>query len=85
MAKQAVSAVAVAEAQNFQTKKQLIFAMDRDNAIALRKLAPAGATDKNRLLRGSDDIPDPYYSGDAAFRSTFQIIETSLNAIVHDF
>lgn len=63
---------------------QLIFAMDRDNATALRKLAPKGAADRIRLLRGSDDIPDPYYSGDAAFRSTFQIIETCLNTIVHD-
>jgi protein-tyrosine phosphatase len=65
-------------------KFHIIFVMDRDNAAALRKIAPAGKSEKIRLLRGNGEIPDPYYSGDAAFRSTFQIIESCLYAIVDD-
>lgn len=64
---------------------EIIFAMDRDNATALRKIAPRSLASKIRLLRADgDDVPDPYHGNETLFRSTFRLIESCLNDIVNE-
>jgi protein-tyrosine phosphatase len=66
----------------------LVVALDRHNAATLRRMAPAGAAGKVRLLRSFDpaatgpDVPDPYYGDDAAFDSVLAMVETACRALL---
>lgn len=66
----------------------LIVAMDRENLAALRRLAPAGTEAKIRLFRSfdpdadTDEVPDPYYGGDEAFRHVVGIVRPAARGLV---
>ncbi|WP_436697726.1 low molecular weight protein-tyrosine-phosphatase [Nocardioides sp. BYT-33-1] len=65
----------------------LVLAMDRDNLRDLRALGDAEA-DRVRLFRDFDpdepggEVPDPYYGGDAGFRTVLTMVERTSAAIV---
>jgi protein-tyrosine phosphatase len=71
-------------------ERELVVALDRGHARILRSWAPDhDARARIRLLRSFDpavrvnekdpliDVPDPYYDGDAAFRSMLEQIEAA--------
>jgi protein-tyrosine phosphatase len=70
----------------------LVLAMDRSNARALRRIAPSQeAAAKVHLLRewdpeaGDDlEVPDPYYGGDAGFVEVFDMVERSCAALLDE-
>lgn len=67
-----------------------VLAMDRQNLIALRDMAPDDtARLKLRLLRSVDpgsppdaDVPDPYYGGPAGFDQVFAVCEAACRALL---
>jgi protein-tyrosine phosphatase len=65
-----------------------IFAMDADNARALRRLAPARHRHKVRLFRDLDpeapgeDVPDPYYGETAGFDEVLDIVTRAGRALL---
>jgi protein-tyrosine phosphatase len=65
-----------------------ILAMDRENLAALRRLAPAEHRHKIRLYRDLDsealgeDVPDPYYGGDAGFEEVLDIVTRAGTALL---
>ncbi len=66
----------------------LIFALDRDNLAALRRLAPADATAEVALLldlvpgRAGEGVHDPYYGPDAGFEETWRDVAAAAKALV---
>ncbi|MGF1553583.1 MAG: low molecular weight protein-tyrosine-phosphatase [Paracoccaceae bacterium] len=61
----------------------LILAVDRSTLQALRRLAPADATARLRLLDEADgDVPDPYGSSLAAYEAVLDRIETAAARLV---
>lgn len=71
-------------------KEDLILALDSGHASELRAMAPdAAAATRIRLLRSFDpgvrgelDVPDPYYSGQAAFDRCLAVIEPACRGVV---
>jgi len=65
----------------------LILGMDRSNVENLGRLRPASATADIALflehaLGHVEDVPDPYYGGDAGFRDALALIETAAGALI---
>lgn len=66
----------------------LVVAMDRTNAAALRRLAPPGEADKIRLLRSFDpgadavDVPDPYYGGPGGFDDVLTMVDAACRGLL---
>ena len=65
--------------------------MDRQNLMALHKLAPdPESRDKVRLLRsfdpafqpGDDEVPDPYFGGPAGFDRVFDICDAACHGLL---
>ena len=52
----------------------LIVAVDDDNLMRLKDLAPPGATAEIRKLDDAD-VPDPYYGGDSGFADVLDQVE----------
>ncbi len=65
-----------------------IFALDRDNLAALRRMAPADATADLALLldlvpgRAGQGVHDPYYGPDAGFEETWRDVAAAAHALV---
>ncbi|GAB4228855.1 MAG: low molecular weight protein-tyrosine-phosphatase [Methyloligellaceae bacterium] len=74
-------------AQDFE-RFDLLLAMDRANAKALARMAPAGAGERVRLFleglpdSGVTEVPDPYYGGDAGFDAALDLIEAGSRALL---
>jgi protein-tyrosine phosphatase len=68
----------------------LVLAMDRENAAALRRLAPIPeAAAKVHLLREFDpaargdlDVPDPYYGGLHGFATVFDMVAAACRGLL---
>lgn len=65
----------------------LILAMDRRNLEDLRSLAPDGCRAEIRLFRDDDpqgpgEVPDPYYGGEAGFRTVVEICRRTARSLV---
>lgn len=74
--------------QDFATA-DLILVMDRSNLRDVSALAPDDAARaKIRLFRAfdpdadSDEVPDPYYGGDEAFRTVVEIVRRTARGVV---
>ncbi len=65
-----------------------IVGMTGAHCAALRGLAPPGATDRVLLLMDGvpghegEDVPDPWYGGEADFRHAFDLIALGVDALV---
>jgi protein-tyrosine phosphatase len=70
------------------TERDLVVAMDRTNAAALRRLAPPGESGKIRLLRSfdpdadADDVPDPYYGGPGGFDDVLTMVDAACRGLL---
>lgn len=67
------------EARDFE-RFDLILAMDRGHLRELKARCPAPLRDRIRLMREfadppGGDVPDPYYSGDEAFDTLFDLLD----------
>ncbi len=51
----------------------LLLAMDEENALELRRLAPPGTAHKIRRL-ADVDVPDPYYGGARGFETVLDLV-----------
>ena len=66
----------------------LILAMDRENLSELRRRAPPQFQPRVRLFldfleeRDSDDVPDPYYGGDAGFEQVLDLAEAASRGLL---
>ncbi|MBR1593990.1 MAG: low molecular weight phosphotyrosine protein phosphatase [Alloprevotella sp.] len=66
----------------------LIVAMDAQNVRGLRRMEPADGTARIVEAAGflsrhrADSIPDPYYSGDAAFEHVIDLLEDVAEGLV---
>lgn len=65
----------------------LILAMDNSNLHDLQQLRPGnGAAELDLFLRryqlALDEVPDPYYGGDAGFAQVLDLIEQACDALV---
>jgi protein-tyrosine phosphatase len=66
----------------------LILAMDRENLAALRSKAPAQYRERVRLFlefatdRDRDDVPDPYYGGEAGFEEVLDLAEEAARGLL---
>lgn len=75
------------EARDFE-RFDHIFVMDRANLEAMERLRPAGATVQPRLVMelapdyGLDEVPDPYYGGEAGFVRVIDMLEVAAAALV---
>jgi protein-tyrosine phosphatase len=58
-----------------------IYAMDRDNEITLKRIAPAAVRQKIKLLRGNADVEDPYQGRESVYERTFTIINDACRRI----
>lgn len=75
--------VAVDDFQRFE----LILAMDHSNLADLQRLRPAGSSsDLDLLLRRYqlplDEVPDPYYGGEAGFEQVLDLIEQACDGLL---
>lgn len=69
----------------------LIFAMDRSNFSALRRMASEnGEREKIRMFREFDpdgnesaEVPDPWYGGMNGFEKVFQIVHRTCEQLLH--
>jgi protein-tyrosine phosphatase len=68
----------------------LVFAMDRENLLALKRMAPARHESKVQLFldfapgQPVREVPDPYYSGDSGFEQVLDLVEeASRNLLAH--
>lgn len=66
-----------------------LIAMDRGHFQDLRRLAPAGAADRIRMMTdfarcapAGSDVPDPYYGGAAGFEDVLDLLEDSCDGFV---
>src|SRR5574340_744878 len=68
----------------------LVLAMDRDNLQYLERTCPPEHSAKLRLLLsyspglGMDEVPDPYFGGDAGFERVLDMIENSVLALMSE-
>ncbi len=68
----------------------LILAMDRANLSALSRRCPAEERHKLRLFLDyahnwrEDEVPDPYYGGDAGFERVLDMIEDAVHGLIED-
>lgn len=66
----------------------LIVALDRGHLRRLERLCPPNARADVRLLmefasdRALEDVPDPYYGGDAGFEHALDLIEAGVRGII---
>jgi len=63
------------------TSFDLIVAVDDDNLLRLKELAPAGASAELRKL-DVDDVPDPYYGGESGFSDVLDQIEQACRLLL---
>lgn len=61
----------------------LLLAMDGQNLVDMRAMAPAGTEQKVRQL-AADDVPDPYYGGTDGFDRVVAIVEEACRALLDD-
>jgi protein-tyrosine phosphatase len=68
----------------------LILAMDRENIAALEERCPEEQRGKLRRLsefgrrHASDEVPDPYYAGPAAFEHVLDLVEDACDGVVDE-
>lgn len=60
----------------------LIVAMSRRQVRVLKRIAPASAHKRIRLLLGSKDVPDPYHTG--RFERVYQLIKPACQRLVEE-
>ena len=66
----------------------LVLAMDRANLDALSRLRPVGAPAGLELMRDQapgprgQEVPDPYYGGDAGFERVLDMLEAAADGLV---
>jgi protein-tyrosine phosphatase len=66
----------------------LILAMDRDNLAVLMRSCPAEMQHKLQLLLSyaerfdEDEVPDPYYGGDAGFERVLDLVEDAAQGLI---
>ncbi len=77
--------VEVADFQRFD----LILAMDLNNLSELQRLRPAAAqADLDLFLRryalALDEVPDPYYGGEAGFEQVLDLVEQACNGLLQE-
>lgn len=56
--------------------------MDGHNIRLLERIAPEEHKHKIKLLRGTEDVKDPYQGTDKDFRETFEILKTTIANLV---
>jgi protein-tyrosine phosphatase len=62
----------------------LLIGMDNSNVEDMKRIAPAGTTDKIHLFmelvngKETEEVPDPYYTGD--FEQTYQMVNEGTEA-----
>ncbi len=67
---------------------ELILAMDLENLADLRRRAPVGVQDRIQLfldfIEGGeiDEVPDPYYGGDAGFERVLDLVEEASKGLL---
>jgi protein-tyrosine phosphatase len=61
----------------------LVLAVDDDNLLRLKELAPPNATAELRKL-GAEDVPDPYYGGADGFLAVLNQIEAACRELLAD-
>lgn len=65
-----------------------VFAMDRDNLVRLKAMRPQDGRAALALLLdlvpsfAGQDVPDPYYGGDAGFEHVLDLLEQAADALV---
>jgi protein-tyrosine phosphatase len=73
------------------TRYDLILAMDRQNLVELQRLAPPGYRERVRLflefgdaneIDELDEVPDPYYGGDAGFERVLDLAEAAARGLL---
>ena len=77
--------VEVADFQRFD----LILAMDLNNLSELQRLRPAAAqADLDLFLRryalALDEVPDPYYGGEAGFEQVLDLVEQACDGLLQE-
>ncbi len=66
----------------------LILAMDRQNLAELRRRSPVQYRERVRLFLefapdlGADDVPDPYYGGEAGFEEVLDLTEQAARGLL---
>ncbi len=65
----------------------LILTMDRSNYREVMRMAKGPVKEKVRMFRdfdpaGSGEVPDPYYGGKNGFRSVYEMIDRTTDAIL---
>ncbi len=76
-------------AEDFE-RFDIIFAMDRSNLAVLEQRRPAGARARLRLIMdlvpdyGLDEVPDPYYGGEAGFRQVVDMLDSAARAFLRE-
>jgi len=67
-----------------------VFVMDRANFEVVERLRPASARARVRLVMelvpdyGLDEVPDPYYGGDAGFVQVLDMLDAAAAALVRE-
>ena len=70
------------------TRFDYVLAMDRANFSHLARLCPQGAESRLRLLlefaprAGLDEVPDPYYGGEAGFERVLDLAEAAAEGLL---
>lgn len=67
----------------------LILAMDKQNLQHLQGMRPATSTAEvdlflRRYEGARDEVPDPYYGGEAGFDEVLDLLEHACDALVHE-
>jgi len=67
-----------------------IFVMDRANLAVVESLRPSAALARARLVMelapeyGLEEVPDPYYGGEAGFVRVIDMLEAAASALVRE-
>lgn len=65
-----------------------LLAMDQDHLAALKRMAPAGKSERVQLFLANlpagstDEVPDPYYGGRDGFEQVYALIEAGARALL---